>query len=34
MVKVQTRNIYGKLGANNRTHAVSRARDLGVLPPY
>ena len=24
-------NIYGKLGASNRTHAVARARALGVL---
>jgi LuxR family maltose regulon positive regulatory protein len=31
-IKVHTRNIYGKLSAHNRTQAVSRARDLGVLP--
>ncbi|NIQ75445.1 MAG: hypothetical protein GWN67_12525 [Phycisphaerae bacterium] len=31
-VKVHTRNIYGKLGAYNRTQAVARARALGILP--
>jgi LuxR family maltose regulon positive regulatory protein len=31
-VKVHTRNIYGKLAVRNRTQAVSRARDQGVLP--
>jgi LuxR family maltose regulon positive regulatory protein len=30
-VKVHGRNIYGKLGAHNRTEAVARARALGVL---
>jgi LuxR family maltose regulon positive regulatory protein len=30
-VKVHTRNIYGKLGAHNRTEAVARARALGIL---
>jgi LuxR family maltose regulon positive regulatory protein len=30
-VKVHTRNIYGKLGAHNRTEAVARARSLGIF---
>lgn len=31
-VKVHAGNIYGKLGAHNRTQAVARARNVGILP--
>ncbi|HEY1011722.1 MAG TPA: LuxR C-terminal-related transcriptional regulator, partial [Herpetosiphonaceae bacterium] len=30
-VKVHARNISGKLAVGNRTHAVARARELGIL---
>jgi LuxR family maltose regulon positive regulatory protein len=31
-VKAHSRNIYGKLGAHNRTEAAARAQALGILP--
>jgi LuxR family maltose regulon positive regulatory protein len=31
-IKFHTGNIYGKLGVKSRTEAVSKARDLGLLP--
>ncbi|NDJ78746.1 MAG: LuxR family transcriptional regulator [Chloroflexi bacterium] len=33
-VKVHARNINAKLGANNRTQAVAKARELNILPPH
>jgi LuxR family maltose regulon positive regulatory protein len=31
-VKVHARNIYGKLGASSRTHAIAKGQALGILP--
>jgi LuxR family maltose regulon positive regulatory protein len=30
-VRHHTRNVYSKLGANNRTQAIGRAKDLNIL---
>jgi ATP/maltotriose-dependent transcriptional regulator MalT len=30
-VKAHASSIYGKLGVNNRTHAVAQARRLGLI---
>ena len=30
-VKMHLKNIYGKLDAHSRTHAIARARNLGLL---
>ena len=32
MVKTHVTHVRGKLGAANRTQAVARARDLGLIP--
>jgi LuxR family maltose regulon positive regulatory protein len=32
MVKTNVTHVLGKLGAANRTQAVARARDLGLIP--
>ena len=31
-VRTHTKNVYAKLGVNSRRAAVSRARELGLLP--
>jgi LuxR family maltose regulon positive regulatory protein len=31
-VRTHTKNVYAKLGVNNRRAAVRRARELGLLP--
>jgi LuxR family maltose regulon positive regulatory protein len=33
-IKTQARSIYGKLGASNRSEAIERAVEIGLLEPF